>query len=189
MSNDSSYIQAFGVANLLTIFRMFLIPVFVIASVYQLHLIAFVMFVVAGITDFLDGYIARYTRHVTDVGKFLDPMADKVMLISVFVVLSLETIGNTNVMPVWVTILVIFRDVFIAIASVVIFFTTEVKALTPSIFGKLSTFTQISTASLYLLCNAFGWSAGWLIYLAYAVAALTVVSGVQYLARGVKSNK
>ena len=60
MTNDSSYIQAFGVANLLTIFRMFLIPVFVIASVYQLHLIAFVMFVVAVVTDFLDGYIARY---------------------------------------------------------------------------------------------------------------------------------
>ena len=188
MRNDSSYIQAFGVANLLTILRMFLIPVFVIASVYQLHLIAFVMFVVAGITDFLDGYIARYTEHVTDVGKFLDPMADKVMLISVFVILSLDTIGNTNVIPVWVTILVIFRDVFIAIASVVIFFTTEVKALTPSIFGKLSTFTQISAASLYLFCNAFGLSADWLIYLAYAVAVLTIVSGVQYLARGVKSS-
>ncbi len=187
MSSENSYIQAFGVANVLTILRMFLIPVFVIASVYQLHLIAFVMFVVAGITDFLDGYIARYTEHVTDVGRFLDPMADKVMLISVFVVISLETIGNMNIMPVWVTILVIFRDVFIAIASVVIFFTTEAKALNPSIAGKLSTFVQITTASLYLFCNAFHLQADWLIYMAYSVALLTIVSGVHYLMRGVKS--
>ncbi len=184
---DTSYIQAFGLANLLTILRMVLIPVFVIASVYQLHLLAFTVFVVAGVTDFLDGYIARYTDHVTDVGKFLDPMADKVMLISVYVILVLDGIGNTNMLPVWVTILVIFRDVFIAIASLVIFFTTEVKTLQPSIAGKLSTFIQITTASLYLFCNAFYLNASWLIYLAYAVAAMTIISGIHYLIKGVKS--
>ena len=184
---DTSYIQAFGLANILTILRMVLIPVFVIASVYQLHLLAFTVFVVAGVTDFLDGYIARYTDHVTDVGKFLDPMADKVMLISVYVILVLDGIGNTNMLPVWVTILVIFRDVFIAIASLVIFFTTEVKTLQPSIAGKLSTFIQITTASLYLFCNAFYLNASWLIYLAYAVAAMTIISGIHYLIKGVKS--
>jgi len=184
---ETSYIQAFGVANMLTILRMFLIPIFVIASVYQLHLIAFVLFVVAGITDFLDGYIARYTRHVTDVGRFLDPMADKVMLISVYVILALDTIGNANLVPVWVTILVIFRDVFIAIASVVIFFTTDVRSISPSILGKISTFVQITTASLYLFCNAFDLNAPWLIYLAYSVAVCTILSGVHYLVRGVRS--
>lgn len=184
---DTSYIQAFGLANILTILRMVLIPVFVIASVYQLHLLAFAVFVVAGVTDFLDGYIARYTDHVTDVGKFLDPMADKVMLISVYVILVLDGIGNTNMLPVWVTILVIFRDVFIAIASLVIFFTTEVKTLQPSIAGKLSTFIQITTASLYLFCNAFYMNVSWLIYLAYAVAAMTIISGIHYLIKGVKS--
>ncbi|PJB78727.1 MAG: CDP-diacylglycerol--glycerol-3-phosphate 3-phosphatidyltransferase [Acidobacteria bacterium CG_4_9_14_3_um_filter_49_7] len=184
---DTSYIQAFGLANILTILRMVLIPVFVIASVYQLHLLAFAVFVVAGTTDFLDGYIARYTGHVTDVGKFLDPMADKVMLVSVYVVLVLAGIGNTNMLPVWVTILVIFRDVFIAIASLVIFFTTEVKTLQPSIAGKLSTFIQITTASLYLFCNAFYLNVSWLIYLAYAVAAMTIISGIHYLIKGVKS--
>ena len=184
---DTGYIQAFGLANILTILRMVLIPVFVIASVYQLHLIAFIVFVIAGITDFLDGYIARYTDQVTDVGKFLDPMADKVMLVSVYVILVLDGIGNTNMLPVWVTILVIFRDVFIAIASLVIFFTTEVKTLQPSIAGKLSTFIQITTASLYLFCNAFHLGAPWLIYLAYTVAAMTVISGIHYLIKGVKS--
>ncbi|NOY22521.1 MAG: CDP-alcohol phosphatidyltransferase family protein [Acidobacteria bacterium] len=184
---DTGYIQAFGLANILTILRMVLIPVFVIASVYQLHLIALVVFVIAGITDFLDGYIARYTDQVTDVGKFLDPMADKVMLVSVYVILVLDGIGNTNMLPVWVTILVIFRDVFIAIASLVIFFTTEVKTLQPSIAGKLSTFIQITTASLYLFCNAFHLNAPWLLYLAYAVAAMTIISGIHYLVKGVKS--
>ena len=141
----------------------------------------------AGITDFLDGYIARYTDQVTDVGKFLDPMADIVMLISVYVILVLDGIGNANMLPVWVTILVIFRDVFIAIASLVIFFTTEVKTLQPSIAGKLSTFIQITTASLYLFCNAFYLNAPWLIYLAYTVAAMTIISGIHYLIKGVKS--
>ncbi len=184
---NTGYIQAFGLANILTILRMVLIPVFVIASVYRLHLIALVVFVIAGITDFLDGYIARYTDQVTDVGKFLDPMADKVMLVSVYVILVLDGIGNTNMLPVWVTILVIFRDVFIAIASLVIFFTTEVKTLQPSIAGKLSTFIQITTASLYLFCNAFHLNVPWLLYLAYAVAAMTIISGVHYLVKGVKS--
>jgi len=73
---DTSYIQAFGLANILTILRMVLIPVFVIASVYQLHLLAFAVFVVAGTTDFLDRYIAGYIGDVTAVGTRPDPRAD-----------------------------------------------------------------------------------------------------------------
>lgn len=183
---EYSYFKALGVANILTICRMFLIPVFVIASVYDKQGIAFFTFVIAGITDFLDGYLARHTKHVTDVGKILDPMADKVMLISVYVILALDTIGNLNVVPLWFTILVIFRDVFIAIVSVLIYFTTTVKALVPSIFGKITTFIQITAASLYLLCNAFNIKAPWLINMIYLAAFFTLLSGFHYLLRGVK---
>lgn len=185
-NEEYSYFKALGVANILTICRMFLIPVFVIASVYNKQGLAFITFVIAGITDFLDGYLARHTKHVTDVGKILDPMADKVMLISVYVILALKTIGNINIVPLWFTILVIFRDVFIGIVSVLIYFTTEIKALVPSIFGKITTFLQITAASLYLFCNAFKISASWLIYLIYLAAFFTLLSGTHYIIRGVK---
>ncbi len=183
---EYSYFKALGIANILTICRMFLIPVFVIASVYHKQGLAFITFVIAGITDFLDGYLARHTKHVTDVGKILDPMADKVMLISVYVILALDTIGNLNVVPLWFTILVIFRDVFIAIVSVLIYFTTSVTTLLPSIIGKITTFFQITTASLYLFCNAFKIKADWLIYMVYLAAFFTLLSGFHYLLRGVK---
>jgi len=186
---EYSYFKALGVANILTICRMFLIPVFVIASVYNKPAIAFFTFVIAGITDFLDGYLARHMEHVTDVGKILDPMADKVMLISVYVILALDTIGNLNVVPLWFTILVIFRDVFIAIVSVLIYFTTSITALVPSIFGKITTFIQITAASLYLFCNAFNIKAAWLIYMIYLAAFLTLLSGLHYLIRGVKGKR
>ena len=182
-----NYIKAFGVANTLTLTRMFLIPVFVIASVYGHHKFAFFTFVVAGITDFLDGFIARYTKNITDVGKILDPMADKVMLISIYVVLSLKSVGNVNIVPVWLTLLIIFRDVFIAIGGVIVFFTKDVNAILPSIYGKLSTVVQIIGASIILYFNAYGKHFPFMDELVYVVGFFTMLSGVMYLVKGVKS--
>ncbi len=181
------YIKAFGVANTLTLLRMFLIPVFVISSVYGHHKIAFYTFVIAGITDFLDGFIARYTQSITDVGKILDPMADKIMLISIYVVLSLKSIGNLNHVPVWLTLLVIFRDVFIAIGGVIIFFTKDVNAILPSVYGKMSTVVQIIGASVILYCNAYAIKFKYLDELVYIVGFFTLLSGVMYLVKGVRS--
>lgn len=183
----ANYIKAFGVANTLTLLRMFLIPIFVISSVYGYHKAAFYTFVIAGITDFLDGFIARYTKNITDVGKILDPMADKVMLISIYVVLSLKSIGNLNHVPVWLTLLVIFRDVFIAIGGVIIFFTKDVNAILPSIYGKLSTVVQIVGASIILYCNAYSIKFEYLDELVYIIGFFTLLSGVMYLVKGVRS--
>ncbi|BBB31659.1 cardiolipin synthase (CMP-forming) [Thermotomaculum hydrothermale] len=182
-----NYIKAFGIANTLTLIRMFLIPVFVISSVYGYHKFAFFTFVIAGITDFLDGFIARYTKSITDVGKILDPMADKVMLISIYVVLSLKSIGNINVIPVWLTLLIIFRDVFIAIGGVIVFFTKDVNAILPSIYGKLSTVFQILGASIILYYNAYGIRFRYMDELVYVIGFFTMLSGVMYLVKGVKS--
>ncbi len=181
------YVKAFGIANTLTLTRMFLIPVFVIASVYGYQRFAFFTFVVAGITDFLDGFIARYTKSITDVGKILDPMADKVMLISIYVILSLKTIGNVNTVPVWLTLLIVFRDVFIAIGGVIVFFTRDVNAILPSIYGKLSTVVQIVGAAIILYYNAYGIKLQYLDELVYIVGFFTMLSGVMYLVKGVKS--
>ncbi len=181
------YIKAFGVANTLTLTRMFLIPVFVISSVYGYQRFAFFTFVVAGITDFLDGFIARYTKSVTDVGKILDPMADKVMLISIYVVLSLKSTGNLNIVPVWLTLLIIFRDVFIAIGGIIVFFTKDVNAILPSIYGKISTVVQIIGASIILYCNAYSMRFRFIDELVYVIGFFTMLSGVMYLVKGVRS--
>ena len=100
-------------ANQLTILRMLLIPAFVILLLYGYQGWALITFVVAGLTDLLDGLIARLTGEKTTLGAWLDPMADKLLLVTMFVVLTLPGIGSANRLPVWFTVLVISRDVAI----------------------------------------------------------------------------
>ena len=100
-------------ANQLTILRMLLIPAFVILLVYGYRGWALITFMVAGLTDLLDGLIARLAGEKTTLGAWLDPMADKLLLVTMFIVLTLPGIGLANQLPIWFTILVISRDVAI----------------------------------------------------------------------------
>src|SRR6266699_1060563 len=107
-------------ANQLTLLRMFLIPAFVILVVYGYLGWALTVFVTAGITDALDGVIARRSGQKTTLGAWLDPMADKLMLVSAFVVLTLPNVGLANRLPLWLTALVISRDVCIVITVAIV---------------------------------------------------------------------
>ena len=100
-------------ANQLTLLRMLLIPAFVIFVLYGYLGWALVVFVTAGVTDGLDGIIARRSGQRTTLGAWLDPMADKLLLVTMFIVLTLPGIGSANQLPLWFTILVISRDVAI----------------------------------------------------------------------------
>ena len=100
-------------ANQLTILRMLIIPGFVILLMYGYRGWALVSFLVAGITDLLDGLIARWAGQKTTLGAWLDPMADKLLLVTMFVMLTLPGIGLANRLPLWFTVLVISRDVAI----------------------------------------------------------------------------
>ncbi len=128
--------------NLLTIARMALIPVFVSLLFYQKFLLALGVFVFAGITDGLDGLLARRFHQQSPLGRILDPIADKMMLVTSFVVLSMRGVYPTPLphhlpIPFWVTITVISRDVFILVGAAAINIVSGFRAFRPSFLGKL----------------------------------------------------
>ena len=129
-------------ANQLTLARLLLVPALVILVVYGHNGWALVTFVVAGLTDALDGLIARRAGQRTSLGALLDPMADKLLLLSTFVVLTLPGLNLTNQIPLWLTVLVISRDVIIVVTVAVVNLAVERFTFYPSVFGKIATFLQ-----------------------------------------------
>src|SRR5260370_7716591 len=142
--------------NLLTIFRMVLIPVFVSMLFYQRFVWALVAFVIAGVTDGLDGLLARRFQQQSPLGRILDPIADKMMLVTAFVVLSMRSVFPIPLpkhlpVPFWVTITVISRDVFILVGAAAINMVSGFRAFRPSSLGKLSTVIQIMAVAVGIL--------------------------------------
>ena len=130
-------------ANQITILRIMLIPAFVLLIVYGHLGAALAVFLVAGITDALDGLIARLTSHPTSLGAWLDPMADKLLLVTTFVVLTLPQIPLTNHVPIWLTVLVISRDIVIIAVVAIVNLAVGPRTFRPSLLGKAATATFI----------------------------------------------
>ena len=168
-------------ANQLTILRMLLIPAFVILLLYGYRGWALITFFAAGITDMLDGLIARTTGQKTDLGAWLDPMADKLLLVTMFIVLTLPDIGSANRLPLWFTILVISRDVAIVATVAVINLAVGPRTFRPSIFGKVATATYIVTGVVTLYFNYLGRTSALVTTLIYASLAITIISAGHYL--------
>lgn len=173
--------SVFTVANLLTILRLGLIPVFVMALFYGRFVWALGLFFVAAITDGLDGLAARSFNQKTQLGAILDPMADKILLVTAFVLLSLPRFTTTEPIPFWLTATAISRDVFIVLGALVINMTTGFSAFRPSLLGKLNTVIQILLIVFFLATNAFGWAAGYLWLAYYATLSIAVLSGIDYI--------
>ena len=123
-------------ANQLTLLRMLLIPAFVILVVYGYLGWALAVFVTAGITDALDGLAARWTNEKTSLGAWLDPAADKLLLVTTFIVLTLPGLGLANRLPIWLTVLIISRDVGIVLTVAIVAWRLA-RAFRPSIFGGI----------------------------------------------------
>ena len=169
------------VANLLTVLRLILIPVFVTALYYQRFTWALGVFFAAAITDGLDGLAARSFNQKTQLGAILDPMADKLLLVTAFVILSMPRFTLTAPIPFWLTAVAISRDVIIVLAAAVINMTTGFSRFRPSIPGKLNTFVQIITIVFFLVANAFDLLTGYLPAVYYTTLALAVFSGLHYI--------
>ena len=170
--------QILTLPNQLTLLRMLALPFILIAMVYHHHEIALVLFSIAVITDVIDGKIARSFSQKTELGAYLDPLADKLLLCSTFVAQAL--IGT---IPWWLTILVLARDVVIlATVSVVVLLTT-IRDFPPSFFGKLNTVVQAVTISMVILNNAISlrWVGICIDVLIWIVAATTFASGLAYM--------
>lgn len=168
-------------ANQLTVLRMVLIPAFVILLMYGYRGWALVIFLAAGLTDLLDGLIARVTGQKTDLGAWLDPMADKLLLVTMFVMLTLPDIGSANRLPLWFTVLVISRDVAIVLTVAIVNLAVGPRTFRPSIFGKVATATYIVTGVAALYFNYRGYSSSIVTVLIYASLVITLVSGIHYL--------
>jgi cardiolipin synthase len=172
------------IANLITLFRMVLVPVFGVLWWHHEYLPALIVFIAAGISDVLDGFLARFLDQRSRLGQLLDPAADKLMMFVSFVVAALQ-----GIVPYWLAALVIGRDVLLAAGSAL------VTVLLPGRFGpdrwhptrlgKYATFAQLGTITMALTLEATGYAPlkDYLGTFVVTSAALTVLSGTQYVLR------
>lgn len=168
-------------ANQLTLLRMLLIPLFVIMVVYGHLGWALLVFALAGVTDALDGLIARRSGQKTTLGAWLDPMADKLLLTTTFVVLTLPNLGLANRLPIWLTILIISRDVVIVLTVAIVNLAIGRRTFRPSIFGKIATATYILTAIVAMIFNYLAYHSVVVDVFVYASLVITLVSSLHYI--------
>ena len=175
------------VPNLLTVFRMVLIPVFVSLLFYQRFVLALAVFALAGITDSLDGLLARRFNQKSQLGTILDPIADKLMLVTAFVVLSMRSVFPQPVpshlpIPFWVTVAVISRDVFILVGAAAINIVTGFRGFRPSMLGKINTVIQISAIGIIMFAASVPYGTGYYLPTLYAtVFGFAILSGAHYV--------
>lgn len=167
--------------NLLSILRMGLIPLFVIAVLDGRPGRALLVFAVAGITDALDGAIARIWKQQTALGAYLDPAADKLLLVTAYVVLAIPNLHDGMVIPVWVTALVITRDVVIVVVALILYLAGGVTRFPPTWISKVNTATQVSAVILVLMSGVVTGLEIAATVAVYTVAGLTLLSGIDYI--------
>jgi cardiolipin synthase len=175
-------------ANQLTLLRLLLVPVFAICMLYGLPGWALVTFVVAGITDLFDGFIARQTGQLTTLGAWLDPMADKLLVATMFVMLTMPGLGMKVRLPLWLTVLVLSRDIAIVLTVAIVNLAVARRTFKPSLLGKAATVVYLVTGVTALYANYAGGLLGLVDACVYASLAITLASGAQYarqIARGV----
>lgn len=174
------------VPNLLTMFRMALIPVFVSLLLSRKFEWALAVFVLAGVTDGLDGLVARRFDQGSQLGRILDPIADKLLLVTSFIVLSIPAIAPQPLprhfpVPFWVTVAVISRDVFIVVGAAAINIVTGFSGFRPSWLGKINTTVQILAIAFILIAASFPSLSGYLPTVYTTVFGFAVLSGVHYI--------
>ena len=172
--------------NLLSFGRIALVPVFVIALFQGRPARALLIFVVAGITDLLDGLAARHLGQESRLGAALDPIADKLLLTTAFVMLTLPGLHAGVQIPVWVTVLVIARDVAILVVAMAMFLTVGITSFPPVPLSKVNTAAQITGVALALMSGFIDRLETATLVCLYLVAALTVVTGFHYALRSDK---
>jgi cardiolipin synthase (CMP-forming) len=170
--------QLLTAPNQLTLMRLVIIPFIIINIVDNNHRTALVLLVIAGLSDGLDGLLARTLHQQTKLGQYLDPIADKLLLSTLFLVLSI-----IHRIPWKYTVLVFSRDLCIVITCAVLYATTSLRDFRPSIFGKINTGAQVVTLYFVLLYGVD--SSPWIYNCRkiglYATFAFTLISGLHYI--------
>jgi cardiolipin synthase len=176
-------LRPFTLPNLLTFLRLVALPFLVVAILEGRHRAALAIFLAAAVTDIVDGYLARHFGMASPLGAYLDPIADKLFLVSSFVVFALRSTPSQIHVPIWLLVLTIFRDVLILVVCLVMFLALDIRDFPPSILGKLTTFSEISAIVAILLTNV-GALPGSVARTCFGVVAiLAVASGLHYVFR------
>jgi len=174
----------FTIPNILTLARLVAVPLFIYASFRGAYVLAFVLFVAAAVTDFLDGMIARRFNLRSRLGAVLDPAADKTMLVCGYLFYTLHDVPVVRI-PGWLTFTVMIRDFVIVLFAYLLYTRVQVKRFPPSWAGKVSTVTQAATLGVVIGVNAFFPQLRWLAEALFSVpVVITLVSAVDYLRRG-----
>jgi cardiolipin synthase len=168
--------------NFLTLLRLIAIPIFLILLVDFRYAAALGVFVAAGITDGLDGMIARLTHTKTTLGAYLDPAADKLLLVSAFIAL-----GLMNHVPRWLVVVVLSRDAILVLGYFLLFtMTSSAMEVRPAVSGKLSTFLQLCSVTVVLVCliHPYATLRAAQPALFFLTGIVTATAGLQYMIRG-----
>jgi cardiolipin synthase len=171
-----------NIPNSLTLLRLFLVPLLTIVIIYREFELALALFLVAALSDLLDGLFARLLDQCTLLGLYLDPAADKMLTLSCY--LSLAFIG---LVPAWLAVVVFFKDLFMILGAAIIFFCGWELKVEPSRWGKYTTFLQLLTVAAVLFVVVADWSATWLSWLFYLTGLLTLFSGGHYIFRRLRT--
>ncbi len=164
-------------ANKITLVRVFLVPVFVTCLAYKRMGTALVVFIVAGVADGVDGHIARLRKEMTPLGAMLDPIADKLLMFTAYMMM-----GIAGQVPIWLAVAVVSRDLLLCIGCLMLFMTVGFQAPSPSMLGKTTTTAQLITAGAALLAATLGAGPNVVMWSVYAITCvLTVASGIHYI--------
>jgi cardiolipin synthase len=172
-----------NIPNSLSLLRIILVPVFVIFLIQAEYDKALITFMVAGLTDALDGTMARLLKCQTTLGAYLDPIADKLLLVTSFVTLAIF-----GIIPAWLAVIVISRDFIILLGIAILYLMSVAYEIKPAIVGKITTALQIGTIFFTLLDKAVthDFGAYWIVGLCWTTAFFTVISGLVYMIRGIR---
>lgn len=173
----------FTIPNFLSLLRMGLIPLFIIAVIDgELRRASFI-FLIAGLTDAMDGFIARFWNQQSLLGTYLDPIADKLLLTSAYVALSFPHLNQGAPIPLWVTVLVIARDVLLVAVGLILYLAAGVRKFPPTLLSKITTVFQVAGVVVVLISASFPRLELFADWILIAVAGLTVASGLDYVYR------
>jgi cardiolipin synthase (CMP-forming) len=173
-----------SIPNFLSLFRIILVPVTVIFLIDGSFFTALAIFTLAGITDALDGFLARVLSQKTVLGAYLDPIADKALLTSCFVTLSI-----LGIIPGWLAVIVVSRDFIILLGISVLFMVSVPFEIKPIFISKITTAVQIITVFLALAFKTLGGDGHpfFIHFLHWLTAGFTTISGFHYILRGIKA--
>ena len=176
-------LRPFTIPNGITLIRLALTPFFVLGVVEGNYRFALVIFVVAGLSDGLDGLLARLLGMRSLFGTYLDPIADKVLLVSAFVSLTVPEPGAVRI-PLWLTVMALSRDILIVLVALLLYLGAGVREFLPSIWGKLTTVLQVFTVGAVLVANVVDVVPPWLLVVMYYTTLIfIVISGLNYVRR------